>query len=61
MSLVGGLLATTVGAAIAFAVATLTYRLGADPDNTGIPVVTACSDLVGAFSLILALVLLGLT
>ncbi len=61
VSLIAGLLATTVGIGIAFGAATLTYRLGVNPDNSGIPVVTACSDLVGAFSLILALVLLGLT
>lgn len=60
-AVIAGLLATTIGITIAFGAAVATYRLGVDPDNYGIPVVTACSDLVGSFSLILALILLGLT
>jgi cation transporter-like permease len=35
------------------------HRLGLDPDNHGIPLVTSTMDLVGAFSLLLALVVLG--
>ena len=38
-----------------------TYRFGLDPDNHGIPIVTSSLDLLGALSLILAIVLLGLT
>ena len=37
------------------------YRLGLDPDNHGIPIVTSSLDLLGALSLILAIVLLGLS
>ena len=35
------------------------YRLGLDPDNYGIPLVTSSMDLVGAFALILAIVVVG--
>ena len=35
------------------------FRLGLDPDNHGIPLVTSSMDLIGAFALVLALVLLG--
>ena len=38
-----------------------TYRLGLDPDNHGIPIVTSSLDLFGAVSLILAIVILGLS
>lgn len=37
------------------------YKLGLDPDNHGIPMVTSTLDLAGAFSLILAMALVGLT
>ena len=60
-ALLAGLLATTAGVGIGYMSATVSYRLGLDPDNFGIPVVTAAADVVGAFSLILTLVILGLT
>ena len=34
-------------------------RFGVDPDTYGIPMVTSSLDLVGAFTLILAVVLVG--
>ncbi len=40
--------------------AVATYRFGLDPDNHGIPLVTSSLDLLGALSLILAIVILGL-
>jgi mgtE-like transporter len=39
----------------------VTHRLGLDPDSHGIPIVTSSLDLLGALSLILAIVALGLT
>ena len=45
---------------IGFYAAVFTHRLGLDPDNHGIAIVTSSLDLFGAFSLILAIVLLGL-
>jgi mgtE-like transporter len=35
------------------------YRFGLDPDTYGIPVVMSALDLVGAFTLILAMVAVG--
>jgi mgtE-like transporter len=59
VALVGGLLATTFAVGIAYYGAIASYRLGLDPDNLGIPLVTSTLDLVGALSFILAVVLIG--
>jgi len=61
VSLLGGFAATAVAVVIAYYGAILTFRLGWDPDNHGIPLITSSMDLVGAFALILAIVLLGVT
>ncbi len=60
LMLIAGVLATTLACVVAFVVAFVTYRLGWDPDNTGIPLVSSASDLLGAVSLMLSLVVLGL-
>jgi len=59
-SLLGGLIATCFVVLIAYYGGIAAVRLGLDPDNHGIPLVTSSMDLVGAFSLIIALVLLGI-
>ncbi len=46
---------------VGFYGAVASYRLGLDPDNHGIPIVTSSLDLLGALALILAIVTLGLT
>jgi mgtE-like transporter len=61
VSLLGGLFATTGAVIVGYYAAVATNRLGLDPDNHGIPIVTSSLDLLGAFSLILAIVILGLT
>jgi mgtE-like transporter len=61
VSLLGGLFATTAATIVGYYAAVATNRLGLDPDNHGIPIVTSSLDLLGAFSLILAIVILGLT
>ena len=61
VSLIAGFLATTASVIVGYYSAVLTYRNGLDPDNHGIPIVTSSLDLLGALSLILAIVLLGLT
>jgi mgtE-like transporter len=58
--LLAGLLATTLSNVVGYVGAMVTYRFGLDPDNFGIPLVSSASDLLGAVSLILSLVLLGL-
>ena len=59
VSLMGGFIATVFAVGIAYYGSIATFRLGLDPDNHGIPLLTSSMDLVGAFALILALVLLG--
>jgi mgtE-like transporter len=59
ISLVGGLLATTACLAITYYGAIAAYRLGLDPDNHGIPLVTSSMDLIGAVALIFAILLMG--
>jgi mgtE-like transporter len=54
VAVVGGLLATTLSLAIAYYGAIVSYRLGLDPDNIGIPLVTSSIDLLGSISFILA-------
>lgn len=54
VAVVGGLLATTLSIAVAYYGAIVSYRLGLDPDNIGIPLVTSSIDLFGSVSFILA-------
>lgn len=54
VSLLGGLLATSFAVVVAYYTAIITYRLGLDPDNFGIPMVTSSIDLLGSVSFILA-------
>ena len=58
ISLIGGLLATTACVAITYYGAIAAYRVGLDPDNHGIPLVTSSMDLIGAVALIFAILLL---
>ncbi len=59
VALVGGLLATTCSALVAYYGAIVSYRAGIDPDNVGIPLVTSSIDLAGSLSFIIAVALLG--
>ena len=61
VSLLAGAFATTFAVLIGYYSALGAYRLGLDPDSHGIPMVTSSLDLLGALSLILAIVMLGLT
>jgi mgtE-like transporter len=61
VSMLAGMLATTFAVLIGYYGAIGAYRLGADPDSHGIPIVTSSLDLLGALSLILVIVALGLT
>jgi mgtE-like transporter len=60
VTLLAGFLATAAAVIVGFYSAVATYRFGLDPDNHGIPLVTSSLDLLGALSLILAIVVLGL-
>ena len=61
VAMLAGVLATTLTNVVGYATALATYRLELDPDNFGIPVTAACSDLLGAIALMLAIVALGLS
>jgi mgtE-like transporter len=61
VSMLAGALATTAAVVVGYYGAVATYRLGLDPDNHGIPIVTSSLDFLGAVSLILAIVILGLS
>jgi mgtE-like transporter len=58
ISLIGGLLATSTCLAITYYGAIAAYRLGLDPDNHGIPLVTSSMDLIGAVALIFAILIM---
>jgi len=59
--LMAGVLATTLAATAGYIGAIVTYRLGWDPDNNGIPIVSSASDFLGAIALMVSLSVLGLT
>ena len=61
VSLVGGMIATACALAIGYYGSIATFRLGFDPDNYGIPIMTSSMDLVGALAVILAIALVGVT
>jgi mgtE-like transporter len=55
-----GAMVTVAAVLVAYYGAVAAYRFGLDPDNFGIPAVTSSLDLFGAFSIVFALVMLGL-
>ncbi len=59
-SVLGGLAAMVFVLALAYYGTILAVRGGVDPDTYGIPVVSSSVDFIGAFTLILAIVLLGI-
>jgi mgtE-like transporter len=60
VTLLGGTVATVSAIAIGYYSSIAAYRFGLDPDNHGIPLVTSSMDLVGAFALILGIVVVGI-
>ena len=60
VSLLGGFLATSVAMVVAYYGSIAAFRLGLDPDNHGIPLLTSTMDLVGAITLILAVYIVGI-
>ncbi len=59
MALLSGGLATLFAVLVAYYSTMAAFRFGLDPDTYGIPVVTSSLDLVGAFTLVLAMVAVG--
>ena len=60
-SLAGGMLSMALVVALAYYGTILAVRAGVDPDTYGIPVVSSSVDFIGAFTLILAIVALGIS
>ena len=59
ISAIAGSIATLFVVVVAYYTTMGSFRFGLDPDTYGIPVVTSSLDLVGAFTVILAMVLTG--
>jgi len=61
VSMIAGALAVLFVVAVAYYGTIVAYRTGVDPDTYGIPIVSSSVDFVGAFTLIIAISLLGLS
>ncbi len=59
ISLLAGLMATILAVAVAYYTAMATYRVGLDPDNHGVAMITSSMDLVGVLCLVVALLAFG--
>ena len=59
VAMIAGLVATVLVVVVAYYTTMAAYRFGLDPDTYGIPVVMSSLDLVGASTLILAMVAVG--
>jgi mgtE-like transporter len=55
----GGLIVTTMVAAVAYLGTLAVVRFGLDPDNHGIPIVSASLDVVGALTFVGVLLVWG--
>ncbi len=60
VSVLGGAIATSFAIPISYYSSIATYRLGLDPDNYGVPILTSSMDLVGAIALVLAIIVVGI-
>ena len=58
LALIAGLIVVTVMNLLGYYTAAVTYRVGLDPDNFGVPVVTSSIDLIGATALLVVVFLL---
>nr|MDE2443298.1 magnesium transporter [Methanocorpusculum sp.] len=58
LSIAAGVLVITVMNLLGYYTAVFSYRMGFDPDNFGVPVVTSSIDLVGATALLLVMMVL---
>jgi mgtE-like transporter len=60
VSMLAGVGSTLVAVLIAYYTAVATFRIGLDPDNHSIPIITSTVDFVGIIALTLALAAFGL-
>ncbi|HEV8572828.1 MAG TPA: magnesium transporter [Actinomycetota bacterium] len=60
ITLLAGLMATVLTVVVAYYSAIATFRMGLDPDNHGIPMITSTMDLVGVVTIVIALLAFGI-
>jgi mgtE-like transporter len=58
--ILGASLITLITSAVAYYIASLSFKMGLDPDNAVIPILTASMDVVGTGSLIMVLLISGI-
>ena len=59
VAVIAGSIATALALLVAYYSAVATYRLGLDPDNHGIPMITSSMDFAGVLSVVVALAAAG--
>lgn len=59
ISVLAGFMATAIAVVVAYYTAVVSFRLGLDPDNHGIPIITSVMDLTGIACLVLAMLAFG--
>lgn len=59
VSFTAGMLATLLAVVVAYYTAIATFRLGLDPDNHGIPIVSSTMDLLGVIAFVIGLIAFG--
>ncbi len=57
---IAGLIVTTIVIAVSFFVSILSYKHNINPDNVAIPIITGTTDLIGVFTLLYVMQLLGI-
>jgi mgtE-like transporter len=60
ITFMAGMMATAIGALVAYYTAVASYRVGLDPDNHGIPMITSSMDFFGVVSIVIALMAFGI-
>jgi mgtE-like transporter len=60
ITVLAGLIAIIPVITVAYYTAVATYRIGLDPDNHGIPMITSSMDFLGVISLVVALLAFGI-
>lgn len=61
VAMLAGLSATAIGVCVGYFTSIAAYRIGLDPDNHGIPMISSSMDLVATVALIVTIASLGLT
>jgi mgtE-like transporter len=60
ISLTAGAMATVLAVVVAYYTAVATFRIGLDPDNHGVAVITSSMDLLGVLCIVVTLLIFGI-